>query len=442
MRRLGQGQNVMFLASNEVAALIVEATSCDPRCITSKEVLIWTIKETWRQLQVSLPAYVVQGHSFAKREAAWNSFQEGHTSHQQLAEVLCEQESRNLKELYGPDLGSEVSWIREYHSPTASNEISRTIYERCTTFQVFSISDAKIDEEKEVELVHEKEVERVIERPQPATAVQHYLRTPVKDFVDSGVFRLSSGVFHKIDSALLHTSIPIPLGLQDALPNLYVTEDFCRTVKVPSSSASSSNLKGAMDDFMRPVEWLVVPRDPLPAYGVIFSPFEVNELFNQIKYSGKVRLHAFAAHTTLSMRPFDTFDSFTLPSQTNSVLPLSLRHQINIFAGSIFIRDYQTYQDICKVLKLHFDTIETDTSTMSDLTVRDVVDSTFFVFDPSTRLQLGLDEGGFQTSPVPFLSKLLTIRRHGQGLGSSHMGKLLRGVKLKEEDFMDEVESN
>ncbi|PVF94403.1 hypothetical protein CPB86DRAFT_876435 [Serendipita vermifera] len=437
MRKLGQGQSVIFLASNEVAALIAGATGCDPGRITSKEVLLWTIKETWRQLQADIPAYAVQGHSYARREAAWKSLEDGGISHQKLAEQLCEQESRTLEELYGPDVGHDHSWMREYHSPKASNEVSRAIYQRCNEFFVFSMSYSRMDEEKEVELVHEKEVERVVERPQPVTAAEHYLHLPVKKFVDSGVLPSNSGRFHKIGSAFLHTSIPIPRGLQDAFSNLFVTEDFSRTVETPSY-LSFSSLEGTMDDFIRPVEWLVVPNTSHPSFAVAFSPFEVNELFNEIKSSGKVRLHIFAAHTTLSMRPFDTFDSFTLPSQTiKPTFPTRLVHQINTFSGSIFIRDYRTYQDICKFLKLHFDRIEMETMSDDTLTIEGVTDSTFFVFDPSTQNRLGIGESGFKESPVPFLRKLLTARRHGQGLGPSHMGKLLYGVKLKEEDFVD-----
>jgi hypothetical protein len=360
-----------------------------------------------------------------------------------LAALLREQESRTLKELYGPDLGNELEWISKYHSPNAFNEISQAVYQRCSTFQMFSMSDANINEEKEIELVHEKEVERVVERPQPTTAAQHCLHKAVRQFVDSGLIRISSKVFHKTDSALLHTSIPIPLGLQDALPNLYMTEDFCRTIEVSPSPQTRVHFKGVMDDFIRPVEWIVVPNIPHPSYGVLFSPFEVNELFTRIKHLGRVRLHLFAPHISLTMRPFDTFGSFTLPSQTSySTLPPNLIRQINIFSGSIFIRDYQTYRDICTLLRLHFDNIETNAPWNDDLTVKDVVDSTFFVSDPSTRRQLGMGEDGFETSPVPFLRRLLTIRRHGQGLGPSHMGKLLGGVKLKEDDFIGELQTN
>lgn len=140
------------------------------------------------------------------------------------------------------------------------------------------------------------------------------------------------------------------------------------------------------------------------------------------------------------MKPFDIFDSFYLPSQTSKpIVPRHFIYQINLFSGTIFIRDYQTYQDLCKVLKLHFDRLETKPSSGDGIVIRDVVDLTFFVFDSSTRVELGMDQAGFKESPVPFLRKLLTIRRHGQGLGPSHMGKLVHGMKLNEEDFDNDI---
>jgi hypothetical protein len=442
MRKLGQGQCVMFLASNEVAALIAETTGCDPARITSKEVLMWSIKETWGQLQANLPAYVVQGHSFARREAAWNSLKGGQISHHNLAKSLCEKESRTLRELYGPDSGSELSWIHEYHSPEAPSKISQAIYQRCRDFQIFSMSDANTDEEKEVELVHEKEVERIVERPQAAKPVLHAISKQVNIFVKTGFVPSNNEGFRPIDSALLHTSIPIPKGLKNAFPNFLATEDFSRTIEIsPISRKSSTSLNGVMNDFLRPVEWLVIPNTDPPSYVVAFSPFEVNALFNEIKTSGSTRLYLFAAHTTLSMRSFDAFDSFTLPNQTTKPsIPPHITHQINIFAGSIFIRDHRTYRDLCRVLKLHFDKVETNTA--DPLLTRDIVDSTFFVIDPVTRTQLDMGETGFQESPVPFLRKLLIIRRHGQGLGPSHMGKILRGVKLREEDFSNDMSTD
>lgn len=40
--------------------------------------------------------------------AAWESLGNGEIAHQELADRLCEQESRTLKELYGPTLVTSI----------------------------------------------------------------------------------------------------------------------------------------------------------------------------------------------------------------------------------------------------------------------------------------------------------------------------------------------
>jgi hypothetical protein len=137
------------------------------------------------------------------------------------------------------------------------------------------------------------------------------------------------------------------------------------------------------------------------------------------------------------MRPFDTFDAFYLPNRSSSrALPAKLVRQINLFSRYIFLRDYRAYRDLCKVLGLYFDLLDSPASSTASSTAHDVIDSTYFVVDRDTRRRLKMNIDGFQESPVPFLKKLLVLRRHGQPLGPSHMGQLLHGLKLsKEDDF-------
>jgi hypothetical protein len=432
MRKLGQGQSVTFLASDDVIRLVVEATGCQAREIKSKQILIWTMKETWKQLQGNLPTYVVQGHSFVRRQAAWNKLEEGHISHQQLAELLCETESRGLEKLYGPIMDDEYSWIREYHSPTATSEISREIYQLCNDFKSFSLASSSLNEEMEIELIHERELERVIERPPPAVAVEHTIHPDLSKFIKSGQLPGESDAFHYVTRALQRTSIPIPKGLHHVLDCFFVTLDFSRTVEI-----TSPVYNGSMDDFIRAVEWVVVPNVPNPSFAVALSPYEANWFFKTIKDLSFVRLYLFSPRKSLHMRTFEDFSHFILPSQIPApTFPRHLAHQINIFSGSIFLRDLKTYRDVCTILGLHFDRIEADDSSALADTKSTVVDSTYFVVDAEMRSHLGMSNEGFLETPVPFLTKLLVTRRHGQGLGPSHMGKLLQGMKLTEEDFV------
>jgi hypothetical protein len=397
MRKLGHGQRVTFLASSEVIPLIEEAASCKAADIKSEHVLIWTIKETWRHLQANLPAYILQGHSFVRREEAWKKFEKSDISHRELAEHLREKESRTLKELYGPGTAK---------------------------------ADSNLNEEKEVELVHEQEVEQIVERPNEASAAEHSLEQDVITFITTGVVPDQSMVFFTVDRALLHTMIPIPQGLPDAFKNILVTKDFYHTIHLPSAPS-----QGCMDDFIRPVDWLVIPTGPNPSYVVALSPFEANKLIPIIKRSKAVCLHPFAPRNSRSMRSFEDFDTFTLPSQRLSPpVPSNIVHQINMFAGSIFLRDYATYRDVCKMLGLHFGGLDFQKLDIGSSTESDAIDSTNFICSSVVRDKLGVR---FSESPIPFLKSLLINRRHGQSLGPSHMGKMLHGSKLNEANFMD-----
>lgn len=68
-----------------------------------------------------------------------------------------------------------------------------------------------------------------------------------------------------------------------------------------------------------------------------------------------------------------------------------------------------------------------------DLAV-DNVDADGFVSD---------NDAGLSSSPVPFLVFLMsTIRRNGEGITRTHMGRVLRGHILSEEEFRAEDANN
>jgi hypothetical protein len=46
-------------------------------------------------------------------------------------------------------------------------------------------------------------------------------------------------------------------------------------------------------------------------------------------------------------------------------------------------------------------------------------------------------------SPVPFLRTLLMkIRREGEGIEKTHLGKILSGVRLEEADFTEDLDED
>lgn len=226
MRRLGDVHKLLFIASEEVVRLIVDAVGCLATDITSMEVVLWTIRESWRQAQADLPAWVQQGKSFMKREMAWQGLlddkpqsdpsrkkkkrkslkqQSVSTWNDRIQSNFCEMEARTLDALYGISNDLERDLVRGIDT---THEIGRLIVERCEKFGSLSIYDTTILEEMEVELVHEKEMEREVEVIPSSKPAMHAIHPDVLRFIDTGFIPVwTSGLLH-IREAFANLSPP------------------------------------------------------------------------------------------------------------------------------------------------------------------------------------------------------------------------------------------
>lgn len=99
MRRLGHGHTLVFMAPYEVLEHISRTLERPVEDITSTDVVVWTIQETWQQLQADGPAWMVQGESFARRLESWKDLGTNPSipSGEDLAALFCEPEARSLR---------------------------------------------------------------------------------------------------------------------------------------------------------------------------------------------------------------------------------------------------------------------------------------------------------------------------------------------------------
>jgi hypothetical protein len=431
MRRLGDGHTLVFMACEEVVNLIHAAIGSKCEDLTAEDVLIWSIKETWKQLQENLPVWVLQGHSFIRREAAWESLStKTLPSPREISNRFCEPEARSIEELYGNSSGTN-HWILQQHSIDSTNETIRKIVQRCQDFDSFSITTAGVQEEMEIELVHEKEVEREVQKSPDADPAEHSLHPNVERFVTTGSTWLCYGSgFRRVDQAFADTSLVVPKGFDQFFSNIAATEDFYRTIKLTTKHNARK-----MDGFIRPVDWVVTAGlEPQAGMMVLFSPYEVEKLLPRFRTSKEVTLHVFTPRTNLSNPSFEDLNFLSLPS-TRFAAPLSrpLAMQLNLFSGSLYFRDYRTYSDVCHALRLHFGPIPTY------LAKPNIINANFFVLDPQARVELGMTGMGFQENALPFFQNMITMRRYGRGFGPSHIGKVLNGTRLKKSDFVGGV---
>ncbi|KIM24742.1 hypothetical protein M408DRAFT_331697 [Serendipita vermifera MAFF 305830] len=432
MRQLGHGHSLVFAASEEIYGHIRATINSDEEEITSEDVIFWSIKETWRQMQENLPAWEVQGRSFVTRDASWVSLNKGNLPKaEDISRKFCESERKTLKTMYGPGTNQQDPQISTREQGGLQNRLTQEIIQKCEYFHPIHLISTGVNEEMEIEFVHEKEVERVIERPPDAQPATHRLHPNVQMFVATGDVSLCRGKgFRNATAAFENTSLIVPADLNRVLSNIVVTKDFFRTIQIPPTDSF-----GCMNSFMRSVDWVVTAVNAQNSLlMVLFSPYEVNQLLPRFRTSTKVKLHSFAPRNNLGAISWEDFNFLTLPSTTTTFsLPRTLALQLNLFSGSVYLRDYETYRDVCRVLRLHFGPLD------HDLRKPEIINASFFVLDPQARQELEMGEFGFNVNALPFFQNMIRLRRFGREFGPSHMGKILYGTRLRESDFVEEA---
>ncbi|KAH6614844.1 hypothetical protein C7974DRAFT_475294 [Boeremia exigua] len=418
LRKLGKGQSVVFIASQEVCTKICERTDQKPdEPITVVNVLCWSIGETWLDLSRSMPLWAVQGVRYETHKHLLN----GANTKLSQGRKFLEDEAQSIKDRYAP------SQINTGHSMLQNLDVPniKLIHARCLEFQAVGFNSATLQEEQERELSPEIEEERQIERPQRMTAAAHKVHEHVEHLVHTGTLIHGSPAFEPAFQALKSTSAALHSDLSQFPRHLLVTADFIRTVKIPPGSNIADFVS---DSYQRPVQWVLSTVDPVRPneieHLVILSPFEANELQSTIIKYKKVTLHLYAPCFNASFSRLDDLQLFNVGRNfENGRVPQSLTVQLNLFSGSLYLRDFAEYEAVCDFLGLLRDSASPGQQVYAD----------GFIDPPSGKW-------GLKTSPVQFLRALLMkIRKEGEGVEKTHMGRLLGGVRLEKCDFGPEV---
>lgn len=255
------------------------------------------------------------------------------------------------------------------------------------------------------------------------TADEHNVHPDLERLVRTGELVANSEAYGPAFQALRLTSAGTRLDLAQLPTDLYVTADFTRTVRVPLLSGSTETTFVG-DSYQRPVQWVLSVPSCLNGRSikhlVILSPYEANQMMSTIKQSTKVTLHLFSPRTNSS---FASLDKLKLWNVGRSFSPdsvsKSLTMQLNLFAGSLYLRSFAEYIQLCNLLGLLQDKPKAGQQVSPD----------GFIDPPA-------GEWGLKESPVPFLRDLLMkIRKEGEGVEKTHLGRILNGLRLEEEDF-------
>ncbi|KAL4963332.1 uncharacterized protein BDV14DRAFT_201959 [Aspergillus stella-maris] len=427
MRKLGKGQSVVFCIPTEIKNKILSIVGkSDARDIKVLDVLRWAVSETWIEMQRSIPLWAVQGQRFERQRALWDKARSDgkiQLSTSQ-AEGFLEPESQTLEQRYRPRSNSSVPPIIATESDRGNATI-RQILQRCSAFENINFHSTQLQEEQERQLAPEIEQERQVQRPPSVTPEKHSLHPDIRRFVFTGTLQVQSTAFIPAFQSLGKTSATKFLNPSEFPSSLLVTADYARTVKPPQGPSS------VLDDYQRSVQWILTSPDEdrkSVKHMVIISPYEANELHSEILKSKYVSMHIYAPCQNRSYSPLDKLRLFTVPSPPANPprIPASLSIQLNLFAGQLYISSLEEYHAICEFLRL------ASTATPEGMKVS--ADG-FIISAPDGKPLLST----FKNSPLKFLKVLMSqIRKDGQEIDKTHIGRILDGKLLTEEDFCED----
>ena len=406
MRKLGHGHSIMFFAPLEVDRYIRSLATKGPRdSIDTMDILHWAIRETCEEIQERAPQWAQQGMDHLSRFVAWSRFCK-QSSQKLLSDRWLQPEAKRLVDLYAP---------QDTVKPSLS--IMPAIRQRCDELGVLSLRNASVYEEQEREIDHEVERERQAKRPPRVRPATHSTHRDVVAFVKTGIVPAISSAFRPAFKSLGATSA----ASNEAhiwSPSVLVTTDFETTVQ------SSKD----MDDFLRPVQWVVSANSSQKGpVLVILSPHEANHLMRDIRTSDNVHLHLYTPRVTKFMKPCNDPPLYCVPTPPAEWTALShLMDQLNIFSGQLYFKDYKTYIQLCRFLCVYARDLEGKESIE--------VGNRGFI-EPWNRPRHLKNMHTFRKTPLPSLKTLMGLRRKGMRVTLTHMGKLLDGRLLSEGDF-------
>ena len=417
MRRLGRGQTVVFCVPQEIQMKITQCmTNTGDGIIRPKDVLKWSIIETYADMQRNMPLWAAQGRRFERQQSHWTAaWSNGDLDmDESLAMGFLEPEAQSLSDRYSPYPASKKMIDDDW---TIGNQNVARINDRCEEFGALRMNSASLQEEQERELAPEVEQERQLERPAPAKAATHLLHQDVTHFATVGELRMSSPAFLRCFETF-GMSFEFDLSdLSELSAGVLVTKDFAETVK-------RRGIGYVSDDYQQPVQWVLTTASPEHANRVqklvVISSFEAQKLLPIIKEHKKVTLHIYAPRVSLAYQSADTLDLFTVGKAFDpQSVPRRLIMQLNLFAGLLYRTSFADYKELCSLLNL------ATGSALGDIEV--AADGFILSNIPNSRIK---------NSPIKFLKTLMTkVRRNCESIEKTHIGKILDGKVLSKEDF-------
>lgn len=400
LRKLAQGQTLMYLAPPEVHQDILATTGKSGGRLDGYDVVAWCLVQSCLSIERSQPLRVMQGLNHHRRQLAMKNFRAsigklreplGATASlwEAFADRFREKEEQTLDDLYGPK-----SAAKDIFGDLQDSEEIRQLRAIWKSLDPSTASIASMREEHEREVAVEVEQESQIQRPPKAEPLNPAVDERLIRFVHAG----SLGSFEPFAKVFDHTSSCSSAKEPEAVlvwSNVRATRDYLNTVVHPTN--------GFCDHYFRPANWVLTSKHETYATALLLiSQYEVNELLNEIHSpSSHVNLHIYEPRVTKSMRSVDNARGGSQVKsrsvQNWQTLSGGLRQELNSFAGQLYFNSYLDYR-----------------AYLEDLERR---------------------TGGSVDKVLEFIKAWTAIRRKGHNFLQTHVGQMVSMRTLKEEAF-------
>lgn len=423
MRNLGHGQSVVCFAPPEVHNSILSLVQKPPSQIDISHVIQWTLEKTCLHIEQERALWASRGLNHTKRRLAQKRLLLSAGTEDATQIVRCnevkgfldrvkDREALSLEEMYfdTKDKTADLPYGFEDDVDDSSAQILLSEWRKLGHAKQ---QTSTLQEEQEREVAHETEKERQIQRPRKIEPREHSVHPAVRSIITNGQLPTYRDGFKPVLESLQRTTAK-ELYIPSLKTPVFATDDFIHAVQTKP-----------YDNFIRPVNWVLVGQGSASADVLLLSPYEANELLPAIRESSNVSLQVYAPRTSKSMYAFSRLDFLSI--NRSPIRPaVETLCTLNLFAGMLYFDSFQEYQEFCQFCGL--------------IGGKFMVTPNTRVFKPGFESLTDWREdrisSAFEKSPLPLINALLGMRRKGDDWASTHVGRIVEARDLKEEvDF-------
>ena len=408
----------------------------DSELLTSEDVICWSIANTITKMKNTQSLRVWQGLRHGEQRRLWEEYTlNGHavtsTIDPQRAmkfwQDIQESEDQSLPALYA-DGSRHLKKLTSLINPQSQDPLMQNLVKEFHKICDESEGHVGFDDEQETEtqVVRESQEELYVEKPRKAKPRTHTINAGVEKFMDDGLIIAGDYIipaFETIKSKEVNAGAKIAGAwtIMEGTAQLWVTRDFFESVILPKDTPH--------DDFHRKVRY-VLTNLLSPQNALIISQYEAHMFLPALMKKANARLHLYASKTTATMMSFADLKAHVFAAHPAfDYLYKPLLHQINLFAGTLYLDTYEDYNEICHYLGVA-------TEKVSKTSDQEVLFNRGEFIPLELRKRIGWPtESPFTSNPLPSLAHLLSIRHRGYDISRTHLGMLVRGRPIPIEDF-------